>query len=338
MKKYLAIFAVLFTVILSSCSNDDIPVQDTTVIRVNPSTVMSDFTYQLNPGDLDGVESDEELRIRLFIYDGSGNLVDEQTQSVRNYLTTATFEVDLPHGENYKAIAITDVTSNSSGSVAEYWGIEDPSDLSSMRINYLGHEGNFGEQEILGVKSYAFVSGENITINVEAAGALVCTRVRNIHAYSDIQYIWAWGNRGNGFYDFSTEGSLNSNPDLEVQPDFSDIDVDDFINYNVYSYKFIMPQTNYSLTLAFADNTGSPIHRSDITGLTFKPGREYLFLIYLDPEDDGSGDYYSGIEDVTGKFYEPSKAIIEEKLMPSEHSTYNFAERQKSWKIKELLK
>ena len=26
MKKYLAIFAVLFTVILSSCSNDDIPV------------------------------------------------------------------------------------------------------------------------------------------------------------------------------------------------------------------------------------------------------------------------------------------------------------------------
>ena len=337
MKKYLAIFAVLFTVILSSCSNDDIPVQDTTVIRVNPSTVMSNFTYQLNPGDLDGVNSDQELRIRLFIYDGSGKLVNEQTQSVRNYLTTATFEVDLPRGEYYKAIAITDVTSNKSGNVAEYWGIEETSDLSSLRINYLGNEGNYGDQEILGVKSETFESGQNTTINVEAAGALVCTWVRNLHAYSNIQYIWVWGNRGNGFYDFSTEGSLNSNPVLEVQPDFTDIDVDDF-NYNVYSYKFIMPQTNYKLTLTFADNSGSAIHQSEKTGLTLKEGCEYLYLVYLDPEDDGSGNYYSGIEDVTGQTYGSSKAVIEGIQMPSEYSLFNSTEKQKSWKIKELLK
>lgn len=337
MKKYLAIFAVLFTVILSSCSNDDIPVQEATVIRVNPSTVMSNFTYQLNSGDLDGVNSDQELRIRLFIYDENGKLTVEQVQNVRNYLTTASFEANLPSGQSYTAVAITDVTSSKTGAVAEYWDVENVEDLSSLRINYLGSEGNYGDQEILGVKSATIYSGENTTINVEAAGALVCTWVRNLHAYSDIQYIWVWGNRGNGFYDFSTQGELNSNPDLEVQPDFTDIDVKDF-NYNVYSYKFIMPQTNYKLTLAFADNSGSVIHSSDETGLTLKQGREYLYLVYLDPEDDGSGNYYSGIEDVTGQTYESSKALVEAMQMPSEHIVSNSTEPTKSWKIKQLIK
>lgn len=338
MKKYLSILTALIAVLFTSCSNDDIPVQDSTIIRVNPTTVMSDFTYQLNPGDLDGVDSDSELRIRLFIYDSNGKLVTEQTQKVRNYLTTATFEVSLPRSEQYyRAIAITDVTSNKTGAVAEYWGIEETSDLSSLRINYLGSDSNYGDQEILGVNSYTFQSGENITIDVYAAGALVCTWVRNLHAYSNIQYIWVWGNRGNGFYDFSTTGSLKSNPNLEVHPNFTLIDVDKF-NYNVYSYKFIMPQNNYKLNLVFADNSATTIHQSDISGLTLKQGHEYLYLIYLDPEDNGSGDYYSGIEDVTGKIHDSSRTMVEEKQMPSENCINNSTERQKSWKIKDLLK
>lgn len=337
MKKYILILFAI-AVAFTSCTNDDIPVRETTVIRVNPSTVMSNFTYQIKAGDLDGVNSDQELRIRLFIYDGSGKLVDEQTQSVRNYLTTATFEVDLPRGEYYKAIAITDVTSNTTGNVAEYWGIEETSDLSSLRINYLGHESNYGAQEILGVKSETVESGQNITINVEAAGALVCTWVRNIHAYSDIQYIWVWGNRGNGFYDFSTEGSLNSNPDLDVQPDFTDIDVDDYNYYDdIYSYKFIMPQTNYKLTLIFADKSGNVIGKSENgTGFTLKERCEYLYYVILAP--DGSGSYQTVVEDVTGQIRGSSKAAIEGIQMPSEYSLFNSTEKQKSWKIKELLK
>lgn len=337
MKNYLYIIAVLFTVILSSCSNDDILVQEVTVIRVNPSTVMSNFTYQINPGDLDGVDSDEKLRIRLFVYDKNGKLADEQVQTVRNYLTTASFETNLARGESYTAIAITDVTNSKTGTVAEYWGIEDNSDLSSLRINYLGHEGNYGDQEILGVKSATIYSGENTTINVEAAGVLVCTWVRNVHAYSNIRNIRVWGNRGNGFYDFSTQGELNSNPDLEVQPNFIDIDVDE-TNYGSYSYKFIMPQTNYKLTLAFDDNSGSVIHSSDISGLTLKQGSEYLYLVYLDPEDDGSGNYYSGIDDVTGLTLNSTRAPVEYDETPSEISVENSIEKAKSWKIKHLIK
>lgn len=337
MKKYIAFFTVL-TVILSSCSNDDILMQETTIIRVNPSTVMSNFTYQLNPGDLDGVDSEQELRIRLFIYDENGKLINEQTQNLRNYLTTATFEVDLPSGVTHTAIAVTDVTSKKTGSVSEYWGIEESSDLASMRINYLGHEGNYGDQEILGVKSETIHSGQNTTINVEAAGALVCTWVRNIHAYSDIRYIWVWGNRGNGFYDFSNSGILNSNPDLDVQPDFTDIDVNDIYYNGLYSYKFIMPQTNYKLTLVFADDSGDILGASEATGLNLKQGAEYLYLVYLDPDDDGSGHYISGFEDVTGRTYGSSRTTAEESHISSDCTLCNSSRIQKSWKIIELIK
>lgn len=338
MKKYFVILTAVMAVLLSSCSNDDIPVMKSTVIRVDPSTVMSNFTYQLNPGDLDGVSSEQQLRIRLFIYDNKGKLVDEQTQTVRNYLTTASFETKLRSEESFIAIAITDVTTSKEGDVPEYWGIEDASTLSSLRIDYLGWEGNYGDQEILGVKSATINSGEDTTIKVEAAGALICTWVRNIHAYSNIGYIQVWGNRGNGYYDFNSLGELNSNPDLEVYPDFTDIDVANTNSKGIYSYKFIMPQTNYQLTLAFGDKSGSLIHSTDETGLTLKKGSEYLYMVYLDPYDDGSGNYYAGFEDVTGQTARSSRGISELDDIPAEKSVANSIEKPKSWKVKDLIK
>lgn len=337
MKKYLAIFAVLFTVILSSCSNDDIPVQNATVIRVNPATVMSNFTYQLNAGDLDGVSTDQQLRIRLFIYDESGNLYTKEEQNVRNYLTTASFEIRLDNGKAYNAIAITDVTSSKTGAVAEYWEVSEENSLSSLKVSYLGGESNYGDQEVLGIASASVYSGDNTTINVEAAGALICTWAQNVHAYSNIQYIWVWGNRGNGYYDFSSTGALVSNPNLEVLPDFIDLNVDDF-NYGVYSYKFMMPQTNYKLTLCFADANGDAIHVADRTGINMEKGHEYLYLVVLDPNDDGSGTYSTSFDDVTGKTSrsEQPDATELEFTPSSKHSNADNAPR-KSWKIKELL-
>lgn len=329
-------FAVLFTVFLSSCSNDDIPVLNPTIIRVNPATVMSKFTYQINAGDLDGVDSDEQLRIRLYIYDNSGNLYRKQEQNVRNYLTTASFEINLDEG-NYTAIAITDVTSSKAGSMPEYWEVTGEESLSSIRVAYLGSDSNFGDQEILGISSKTIYSGANTTIDVEAAGALVCTWSQNIHAYSNVQYIGVWGNRGNGYYDFSTYGELVNNPDLEALPDFANVDVDKF-NYGVYSYKFMMPQTSYTLTLCFADANGDLIHMAERTGITIQKGHEYLYEIVLDPNDDASGDYYTSFTDVTGKYYSRSNGDSEvDGSRPEQQSCPSTEAPRKSWKVKDLL-
>lgn len=61
MKKYLAIFAVLFTVILSSCSNDDIPVNRSVTFKLNPATVV-DKLYEMNAGDLTSLSSGATLK------------------------------------------------------------------------------------------------------------------------------------------------------------------------------------------------------------------------------------------------------------------------------------
>lgn len=339
MKKYLVLLTTLFTVILSSCTNEDVLIRKTTIIRVNPSSVMSNFTYQLNSGDLDGVDSEDEIRIRLFIYDDKGSLVSESNQKVRNYLTTATFEIDLPQNESYTAIATTDVITSKSGAVPQYWEIVEAAELSTLRINYLGNERNYGDQEILGVKSETIYGGEKTTIDVEAAGALVCTSFENVHAYSDIQYIYVWGNRGNGFYDFSTQSELISNPNLEVKPDFKFMDVDDNHSGYGYSYKFIMPQVNYIFTLAFYDSDGKLITGNEEEGVTLKQGCEYSYHVILDPKYPKG--YSTSFKDVTGKKYpdnsRSSRAIIQtsyEKTI----STSTFKEPQKSWRIKDLIK
>ena len=63
MKKYIGFFAALLAVTMASCTNDDITFQEETVIEVNPSTVLKNFTFQYSAGALDGVESYQEQKL-----------------------------------------------------------------------------------------------------------------------------------------------------------------------------------------------------------------------------------------------------------------------------------
>lgn len=338
MKKYLSILAVLFTVLLMSCSNEEIPTKNLTTIKVNPATIMSKFTYQINPGDLDGVGSDSKLRIRLYIYDGNGNLFVTQEKKIENYLTTASFEMFLDEGIGvYKAVVITDVISNKPGSVAEYWKVTETEKLSSIRVTYIGSDFNYGSQEILGISSTIVYSGSDKTIDVEPAGALICTHIENIHAYSDIHYILLFGNRGNGYYNFSPYGELGSNPNLRATPYFGFFKVDD-LGSGVYTYKFLMPQTNYTLSLGLMDAKSEPIFAQEYPGLTIDKGREYCYHLIFDPDDDNSGNISLSFDEVTGKVYDSSlSAVSKIGALHSNLQSCGSLELQKSWKVEELL-
>lgn len=297
MKKYLAILAVLFTVILSSCSNDDIPVEYNSTIRINPATVMSNFTYQENPGDLDGVSAGNELRIRLYIFDESGKLVQSFQQMVPNYLTTASFDADIPNGRQYQFVALTDVVRKSDGD--EYWVVSEESSISTMKITYDGTSNTYGAQEILGLKSVWVKAGENPTINVEAAGALVCTVLSNLHAYANVGSILIFSDRANGYYDFSSGGTLESNPILDDNASF--ISLSDIPNYRYqvsYSYKFMMPQKNMRIYYGISDTNGEIAGVSAADGVELEMGKEYKCYLTLDPDNDGSGNYAYGINPI----------------------------------------
>ncbi len=103
MKKYLAIFAVLFTVTMSSCSNDDIPVDRAVTFKLNPATVVENL-YELNAGDLTSIPSGATLNVGVYVYDDSGHLVAQDAQEFGAYTHILTSNLNLGKG-TYTAIA-----------------------------------------------------------------------------------------------------------------------------------------------------------------------------------------------------------------------------------------
>ncbi len=341
MRKFAYFIALMASVIFASCSNDDIPVEKQTVVRVNPSTIMTPFSYQINPGDLDGVDATQNVRIRLFVYDENGNLYTSDQQEVKNYLTSATFDLNLDNEKEYTIIAMSDVTDTSDGSVAEYWTVSNQQDINTLQITYAGSDTNYGDQEILGVSSTTLTSGDNVTINLQAAGALVCTYISNIHAYSNIDRILIWGNRGNGFFDFTDNGTLNSNPDLDILPDFLDIDVPNTQYSGIYSYKFLMPQTNYELAIRFFDENSVNLGTGFKTGLRLEKGHEYLFNAKLDPNGLGDDTYSSDFTDVTNQQSQAPalRGIAAEGKVKAviEYKSASASKKTAAYKVKDLI-
>lgn len=331
---------VVFAVLLTSCTNDEIPVQNATKITVNMSSVMKNFTYQINAGDLDGVDSDHKLRVRLFVYDSNGKLFAKDETSVRNYLTSATFEVNLKANEPYKTIVVTDVTTEKPGLVAEFWSISDENSISTLKVNYLGEDSNYGDQEILGIASNTILSGDDVSINVEAAGALVCTLSQNLHAYSNLGGILIYGGRGNGFFNFDNSGDFKENPDLESNPSFTNIDVEKS-GYGIYTYKFLMPQTNFDIVIGFSDTDGEILDAKRIDAVKLEKGKEYLIHLLLDPNNNGDGICLYSFDEVSNKNYSghssasPKEKSISDVIIKTE--VKNKESNDVSYKVIDLL-
>lgn len=340
MKKYILMLAVAFAAVFSSCTNDEIPVQQSTVIKVNPSTIMKNFTYQLNAGDLDGVDEDENIRVRLYGYNEAGVLSFKQEQSIHNYLTLATFELSLKEEETFKAVVIVDVTNDDPEKVSEYWTVKDEQSLSTLKVEYLAvGKLVYGPQEILGISTADINSGENTTINVESAGALILTYMGNLKAYSNVYSGMVFGTRGNGFYGFNENGQIDSNPNLEDNPYFAVFNNENSRNA-FYTYKFLMPQTNYMIYAGFSDSQQNVIAVDAIEGITIKQGEEYLLMVVLDPNDDGSGTWSFDMYDVTGMVYgRSSVGNMESKIdVCQQKSSESKQKDERVYLVKDLIK
>jgi len=182
MKKYLAIFAVLFTVILSSCSNDDIPVNSSVTFKLNPATVV-DNLYEMNAGDLTSLRSGTTLKVDLYVYDESGTLVEHDDQEFNAYTHIMTSNLNLSNGE-YTVVAISHVSST-----VDYWSFEGVENLSTIKITDNGYIG--GKSKILGltVQKVNVEDGENtFNIEIKNAGAVACVAIINWNRYTNVKY------------------------------------------------------------------------------------------------------------------------------------------------------
>lgn len=313
MKKIFFILTSVITLILSSCSNDDIPVSLSTTFKINPANVIQPFSYEINPGDLEGVDSDNTLRVRLLVYNSEGVLVQTETQYLSSYASVMSTAINLENG-NYTAVVITDVVEKDGENISwACWELSDENSLTTAKITDLGYIG--GKAKILGIGSKKFsISGasEEILINPTPAGAVLCTMWRNIHTFSDVDMIVLQTNRSSDYLVMNSDGGYdvaieNDNNNYKWRTNY--IEPSDYPNStNIYGYCFTLPTNNISFRYRI-DTSDSESVYSDAMSFNIKAGSEYYFEIDLCDPDHNNGISFGSFEvgenrSVTGKSVE----------------------------------
>lgn len=207
MKRNIVLAVLLVTLLFASCKNEDIALQRKVNFTVNPSEVISGFTYEVNEGELESFGSNHKLRIHLLVYDEMGLLVDGNTQYLTNYQEIMNSSFLLCDGE-YTVVAITDVVKFDGGVTSNYWNITEIDRLSSLIVSDAGNLG--GKDKILGISNYHCNVKEgwvDHTIHVKPAGALFAVKSSNIHYYNTVLRYKLGMNKNSDYCTFNSDGS-----------------------------------------------------------------------------------------------------------------------------------
>lgn len=335
MKKLLNIsFAFLALVgICSSCTNDDIKIGKATIVKVNPSSVISTFTFEEIPGELAGFDSDYRLRITVLAYNEDGDLEAQDVTYCKNYNEIGTIQLHLLPENTYTVYAITDVMSDET----QFWKIEGKESLSTTKIvdqEYMG-----GQYKILGIASQKISVNEGavneITLNPQAAGALCVVEFNSIHKYSNVEnytlettkspnYLQFTDNNADGYN--TTEESNNG--EFSWRLSFVEPKEWESSTQNIYWYQFVFPMKNVGFRFTKTTSDNKYYLCSDPGYLTLVKGGEYGFVLDLN-----SNTYSYGIK-LNGKNY--AKAASG-KQMPQAQAGTNKAMPREQMKAAEKM-
>lgn len=205
MKKNLVYLAVLFFVILSSCSNADIPVGQSITFKVNPSTVVSSL-LERTAGDLSSIDSDENLYVSLYIYNEAGNLVSSDVKKFKDYTHIMNSVQSIEAGE-YTVVASTQIIDDND---FKYWDIFGTENLSTFTVKDKGYIG--GSAKILGLSAQKVSvnsSTKEVLVNVECAGAVALVQVMDWNRYSNVATFGLMSNKACDDVTFDYNGGLN---------------------------------------------------------------------------------------------------------------------------------
>jgi len=282
MKKYLAILAVLFTVILSSCSNDDIPVGQSITFKVNPSTVVSSL-LEFTAGDLSSIDSDENLYVSLYIYNAAGNLVSSEVQKFKDYTHIMNSVQSIEAGE-YTVVASTQIIDDKD---FKYWEISGTENLSTFTVKDEGYIG--GSAKILGLSAQKITvnsSTKEVLINVECAGAVALVQVMDWNRYSNVATFGLMANKSCDEVTFDYNGGLNYS--AETKSDYSywmtkwDYDSD----YNGgYGYTFMFPYTNINMAFVAITTSNSRNYLGEACTGNIEKNHTYWFAYDVQEEE-----------------------------------------------------
>jgi hypothetical protein len=287
MRKYILILLVCITGLVA-CTNDDITIDYDISFKIDPSTVISPFTYEMVPGELESFYSDYKLRVRLLIYNSEGTLVTEDVRYLTNYASVMSSSQSLPHGK-YIALTVTDVVQfEGDNIILEFWKLGEYDLLTKAKIEDAGYLGL--QYKMLGISKTDFTvndtsNNDDIIINVQPAGALILAIYYNVWTYSDVS---AYGLIGSKFSDaciFDNQGNYavsvrNNNGSFDWWHNRFDLEgfSTDYPAY--YNFNFELPMSNLNLKFQALLSDGEQY--LDLSGpMTINPkvGEEYLFNI-----------------------------------------------------------
>lgn len=186
MKRHIIWAALSMVLLFASCKNENLEMQRKVNFKIDPSEVISGFTYEIDEGELESLGSDYRLQVHLLVYDEMGHLVASNVDYLSNYQGIMNTSAVLWDGK-YTAVAITDVVKYNHGVTSNYWNIASSDRLSDLKVSDAGNSG--GKYKILGITDYHFSVSEGSTdhnIQVKPAGALVLVTASNIHYYNTV--------------------------------------------------------------------------------------------------------------------------------------------------------
>lgn len=287
MKRYILILSVILAV-FTSCTNDDITISYTskgytTNFKIDPSTVIAPFTWENEPGELEGIPSSYRLRIRLLIYDASGALIADDEQLFTSYATIMASSKSLPKG-NYIAITISDVVAKD-GSV-EYWNLTKTENLSNATIVDTEYIGDYG-REILGVEKTSFVVGDNknedIVINIKPAGSLFMVSYWGTQKYSDVEFYELSVSKDVIDCKFDSQGNFSPSwENCNFTKRVNTHEQEGNTGNRYYHYAYILPTSNLKLKYRAYTLDEEYVDLTDEMNVSPKAGEEYWVVLDLD--------------------------------------------------------
>lgn len=311
----LVVLAAGFT----SCSNDDIPMEekiikkvfDTTFI-VDPSGVVEPYRFEWTAGELSIVPDGAQLRLRILIYDSNGEIVGNiLTQKQSNYQSTWSVKTELEAG-TYTAFVISDVINTNNPNVEEYWKLENYGRLNDAKLTktprYLGYQ-----KEILGIciQQFSVESlNSSISFDLKPAGAACYYYLENWESYPidlwfcsnmKIQSIF-W----DASYNLKIEKELSDNSEYELGG------VELPIESVHSSFVYLLPSKNQHFRFWGETDDTQGFVGNDMSIAEIKAGEQYFFYCYFSSlfNNYAFTEYYN----VTGKTFDE---WYEEWLMES---------------------
>lgn len=270
----------------TSCTNDDITISQATNFKINPSTVIEPFTYENNPGELEGISALYRLRIRLLIYNTAGNLLEEETQLFTSYATTMGVSKSLSKGE-YIAIAISDIIAKDNS--ATFWDLTNYESLSTATITNGDLIGDYG-REILGIAKYQFTVSDtedpDISIDILPAGSLFMISYWGTQRYSDVEFFELAVSKNIIDCKFDKQGNFTptwENCDFNKRVNTHQQDGNDGNKY--YHYAYILPTSNLKIKYRAYSTEGEYVDLTPEMNVSPKAGEEYWVIVDLDENE-----------------------------------------------------